>query len=241
MHEITKSIIVLKLMVLLTACGGGGSEENQSTSSAVIEPSIIDVCEYECSTSSVTLDSQLIEIADTPFENNDRTNASINVDIYQDSETDNFVFTSISENISIENSVIHTVETQFKFGDDIYPELVGSYELAAAPMVYYYTNNAVPYIWSIQFRIEMSDGDVYEGTATTGETVAARTFLPDEFTGNKISNFSFTLLESSVENSLANVKYKVSFNFEVNGAIREFEQVIHAQNNGIIANQIPKE
>lgn len=241
MSEWLKLIIIGKFSILLAACGGGDSSSDSNISITTIDTTGVTLCEYECATSSLSFDGKSVDIANTPFEQNDQTNASITIEVHQDIETDNFVFKSMSENLSTNNSFIQTVATQFNFGVDFYPALNTSYGLADAKLVYNYTNNAVPFIWFIQFRIETADGDVYEGTAKTGEIVAARTFLPDEYTGNKLSNFEFTLLESTVENDIANLKYKFSFNFDSNGATHQFEQILFAQNNSVIANHIPRE
>jgi hypothetical protein len=223
--------LISGLFLFISGCGGA------DTASQIEE---VAQCETNCTDSTLSFDGQLLNLRDSSSFDNNSNNASIEVNVYQDEASGNFVFDSKTQNIADESAVIQAVTTQLHFGIDFYPFIGTVYSLADAAMVYNYTNNSIPFIWYLEFNIETANGDVFEGSAETGKTIAARTFLADEYNGNKVSNFEFTLLESTVINGMADLKYTISFNFEgSSGYLHHYEQTISIQNSEALASFIP--
>jgi len=237
MSNYTKLVFVGMLSMLTSACGGSGGADS---SEGVLVTTNMD-CEFECATSTVAFDGQSVDLFDTPHEDSNSTNATLDVNVRQSGSADNFIFTATTENLSATSSKIQKVVTKIHFGQHFFPTLDYPYYLADPAMIYNYTNNSTPYIWYIEFLVQTNDGEVFEGSAESGETIAARTFLPNEYIGNKISDFRFVLHESNVQDQEADLKYSVSFNFEDDDAIYQFEQVVYAQNSALLANHLPKE
>jgi hypothetical protein len=227
----------LSSAILLSACGDGGSGDSNS----VNEPTsaVQFNCISQCTSFTVSFDNNTIDIFDTPNQNPDLTNALISHDLYQNSSTDNYVFSTSAQQISNQNSTIQSVNTKVTFGYDSFPVIGTDYQVVDPAYVYENRNHGIPYIRGVHFDITTNSGAFFEGSILAGDIAKIRVMAPVEQLGDEISEFVFQLLEVNFEDYKADVKYKLSFKFTNNGITHDFDQTVTIDNDEVIAFNIP--
>lgn len=235
-HDIKLTCILLKVL-LLSACGGGGEASEQ-----VINEPISSVelnCETECTTITMSFNSHTSSLFYTPNQSPDLTNAQLSHEIYQDSSTNNYVFTTSAQQITDENSPIQSITTKVTFGYDSFPIMGIGYPVVDPAFVYSKRNHGTPYIRGVSFDIQTSDDTFYEGSTIAGDIFKIRVMAPVENLGDEISDVLFKLLDINVENYSTDLSYQLSFSFTNNGEIYTFDQTVTIHNDDVIAFNIP--
>lgn len=235
-HNIKLSCILLKVL-LLSACGGSGDASEQ-----VINEPISSVelnCEAECTTITMSFNSNSSALFYTPNQSPDLSNAQLSHDIYQDNLTNNYVFSSSAQQITDENSPIQSITTKVTFGYDSFPIMGIGYPVVDPAYVYSKRNHGTPYIRGVSFNIQTSDDAFYEGSTIAGDIFKIRVMAPVENLGDEISDVLFKLIDINVENFSTDLTYQLSFSFTNNDAIYNFDQIVTIHNDDIIAFNIP--
>jgi len=234
--KMNKFIIVASIfsgLLLLTACSSEESEVEEKPLADNLS------CVSQCSSLISSFDNKTSTLFDTPNENPDQTNARLNHVISPEDHYNNYVFSATAEQVFDESSNLQATFTNIVFGHDAFPIVGESYGLVDPIYVYYKRNNGIPYIKDFSFRILTKDGLSFAGNIFLGQVLRIRDTAPVEYWGDEISEFHFKLLEASIDDDSANVRYQLSFSFINNGTSYSFEQIVSIKNNGEVSLIIP--
>jgi hypothetical protein len=235
-----KNVLSLLSALILTGCNSDGSDTTNVVEAISTNQGIAtSECYSQCSLVTVSFNDTHTELFDAPYENFGQNNANLNIEVYQDSSTDNYIFSAMLENIQDDSSDLVSVTTQVTFGNDSFPEIYEEYGIVDPAYVYTYTNNNIPYIRGVSFNVYTTDGEVFSGSVLSGEIYKIRVMSPIEYTGDIITDFKFTLLKANVGNTVADINYQLSFTFDHEGTKHHISQNVNIANDGVIGISIP--